>query len=137
MDPETEERVIHPRDRAIVAWTYLAAVVPLFGILVAGLIHMAYKERSRTVIFHAKQAIAGQAMMLLVFVVVILFYLFARLVGVISPWLGDKLTYFDLIVLYAVFLAYMFWCFYYAWMSLDGRDLDYPLVGPQLRDRSE
>ena len=135
--PETEDRTIHPRERAIVMWTYLSAIIPLFGILIAALISMAYQERSRTVVFHAKQAIAGQAFMLLIFVVIYLFYLFARLVGSISATLGYYLIEFDTIVLWVTFFGYGAWCVYYAWRSVDGRDLDYPLIGPRLRDRSE
>jgi len=135
--PDNPERIIHPRERAAIMWTYLAAAIPLFGILVAALIYMGYQERSRTVVFHAKQAIAGQALMLLTFVVVLLFYLFGRLVGSISLTLGDYLIKFDTAVLWITFIGYAAWCFYYAWRTVDGHDLDYPLIGPRLRDRAE
>jgi len=82
-------------------------------------------------------AIAGQAFVLLVFVVVCLFRLFAALVGVISPGLERVFVLFDMFVLYAVGLIYIVWCVYFAWKSLDGRDLEYPLIGARLRNRSE
>ena len=134
---ENDARAIHPREREIVALTYVLAIVPLFGILVAAIVALFYQERSRTVVFHAKQAIAGQAFVLLVFVVVCLFRLFAALVGVISPGLERVFVLFDMFVLYAVGLIYIVWCVYFAWKSLDGRDLEYPLIGARLRNRSE
>lgn len=137
MAQENDERTIHPREREIVALTYLVAVVPLFGILVAAIIALAYQERSRTVVFHAKQAIAGQAFVLLVFVIICLFSVFAVLVGVLSPLLKSIFFLFDKIVFYAVGIAYLGWCFYFAWKSLDGRDLEYPLIGARLRNQSE
>jgi len=130
-------RMIHPRDREIVALTYVLAIIPLFGILTAALIAMWYQERSRTVVFHAKQAIAGQAIFLLVFVVICLFSLFAALAGVLSPRLKEILVWFDWIVLYVTLFACVCWYGYFAWMTLGGHDLEYPLIGARLRDRSE
>jgi len=137
MAEEQRERVLHPREREIVALTYLLAMIPLFGILAAGVIALVYQERSRTVVFHAKQAIAGQAVMLLVFVVICFFSLFAVLVGVLSPWLRHLFMLFNKWVFYLTGIAYLIWCGYYAWMSLEERDLDYPIIGARLRDRKE
>lgn len=131
------ERVIHPREREIVALTYFLASFPLFGILADALILLAYQERSRTVVFHAKQAIAGHALLLLAIVVICYFGLFALLVGVLSPALESVLIFVGKAVLYGLVMAYAIWCFWYAWRSLDGRDLDYPLIGPRLRGGSE
>jgi len=131
------QQTIHPRDREIVALTYVLAAIPLFGILAAGVIALWYQERSRTVVFHAKQAIAGQAVMLLVFVVICLFSLFAVLVGVLSPTLKDLFMLFNKIVFFTAGIAYVCWCVGFAWMSLGGRDMEYPLIGVRLRDRSE
>jgi uncharacterized Tic20 family protein len=134
---DKQDRMIHPRDRAIVTFVYLLAIVPLFGFLGVALIYMTYKERSRTVLFHAAQAMAGQAVLLLVCVVVFLFYLFARLVANVSGTLGNILLRFDNIVLWATFIVYFLWCAFYAWRASDGRDLDYPFIGGRLRDRAE
>ena len=129
--------MLHPREREIVALTYLLAIVPLFGILAAAIVALAYQERSRTVVFHAKQAIVGQAFLLLVFVVICMFGVFAVLVGVLSPTLREGFFFFNKIVFFAVGIAYLVWCFYFAWVSLDGRDVDYPLIGARLRGQSE
>jgi uncharacterized Tic20 family protein len=140
MDPMADkqpERGLHPREREIVALVYLLAIFPLFGLLAAGIIALLYQERSRTVVFHAKQAFAGQAFMLLLVVVIFMFSLFALLVGVLSPRLRDLFLFFDRWILYLTFLVNAVWCAYFAWMSLEGRDLEYPLIGVRLRDRSE
>jgi len=137
VEQENSTRGIHPRDRAMVTFVYLLAIVPLFGFLGVAIIYMAYKERSRTVLFHAAQAMAGQAALLLVCVAVFFFYIFARLVANVSGTLGTILLRFDNIVLWATFIAYFLWCGFYAWMASDGRDLDYPLIGNRLRNRSE
>jgi len=132
-----ESDQIHPREREIVALTYLLAIVPLFGILFAAVVILIYQEKSRTVVFHAKQAIAGQAVMLFLFIVICLFGIFAVLIGVLSPPLKEICLLFDRFVFYTLGLAYLAWCFYFAWMSLDGRNLEYPLIGSRLRDSSE
>ena len=137
MVPSEGEGSILSREREIVTVTYLVAVIPLFGILIAAVVILAYKEKSRTVVFHAKQAIAAQAFFLLVFVVICLFGLFALLVGVLSPLLERILLIFDKVVLYAAFIAYVAWCFYFAWLSLEGRDVELPVLGARLRGRSE
>jgi hypothetical protein len=93
------ERTIHPREREIVALTYFLAIFPFFGILVAAVVALTYHERSRTVVFHAKQAIVGQALLLLVFVVICLAGLFAMLVGVLSPPLKEMFIRLDKVVL--------------------------------------
>ncbi len=131
------EGTIHLREREVVMWTYLLAIIPIFGILAAGIIYLTYQERSRTVVFHAKQAIAGQAGLLLVIIVIYLFYLFARLVGNVSPRLGIWFLTFDEWVLWLTFIAYACVCVYYAWRSLNGHDLEFPYIGARLRDRAE
>ena len=137
MADEQLDRTIHPRDREMVALTYLLAIIPLFGILAAAVIALVYQERSRTVVFHTKQAIAAQAAMLLVFVVICFFSLFAVLVGVLSPRLKIVLLDFDTIVFYLTGIVYLLWCLYMVWMSLSGNHIELPLIGPRLRDRSE
>jgi hypothetical protein len=138
MADEQPERKIHPRDREIVLLIYVLAMIPLFGILAVGAMALLYQERSRTVVFHCKQAIAGQAVMLVLTVVVFIFSLFALLAGVLSPRLKDVLLFFDKwMILYPTWIAYWIWCGYFAWKSLGEHDLDYPLIGARLRDRSE
>jgi hypothetical protein len=136
-------RTLHPRDRRVVCYTHFLAMVPFFGILVAAIIILAYQERSRAIAFHARQAIVGQAVMLLVFVVISLVGLFGALVGVLvkdQPMLHAIVIRFDEVLWYALGVAYLTWCcwcFYFAWVSLDGRDLEYPSIGARLRGRSE
>jgi hypothetical protein len=137
------ERTLHPRDRRVVCYTHFLAMVPFFGILAAAIIILAYQERSRTIVFHARQAIIGQAVVLLLFVILSIVGLLGALVGVLvkdQPALRALVVRFDKAMWYALgvaYLAWCCWCFYFAWMSLDGRDLEYPWIGARLRGRSE
>lgn len=114
---------------------YLAAMLPILGILIVAMVGLAYQQRSQTVVFHAKQAIAGQAFVLLVSTLLCLMGLLAHLVGVLSPALHEAFLLFDKIAFFTLLLLYVVCCFYYAWMSLEGRDLEYPLIGARLRGR--
>ena len=134
MNALEEIGTIHPRERVIIALTYLAAIVPLFGLLIAGIILLVWQQRSDTVVFHAKQAIAGQAAALLCFIVIILFSLFALLVGVLSAGVRDYMLLFDRVIFFGLLVVYVLWHFAFAWMALEGRDLNYPLIGGRLRD---
>jgi len=134
---ESTEKTIHPRERVVIMLAYLVAIIPIFGILAALAISSLYQERSRTVVFHAKQAIAGQAIFLAVCVVIVVFKLFAFLIGLVSVSLGSILGRLNEAVLWAAFVAYIAGCCYYAWRTFEGYDMDCPIIGPRLRDRAE
>lgn len=137
MTPMGGDRTIHPRERGLVALIYVFSAIPLFGILIAGAIHFSYRERSETVVFHCRQAIAFQAIFLLIFIFIVLFSLFAFLVGVLSEQLEKFLMGFDRWVFFGIFAFYILSCLYLAWRSLDGEDLDLPIVGARLRGEDE
>ena len=129
--------IVDAREKEIIALTYLLSIIPLFGILIAAIIIWAWKEKSETVVFHGKQAIAGHAVFLVMFVFICLFSLFAVLVGVLDSDLKRVLMTFDRFILYVSFIALVVWNFYFAWMSIEGRDVEFPIIGGLLRGETE
>ncbi len=134
---EERKARIHVRERETVALLYLGALAPVFGILLAAMIAHAYRERSRTIVFHARQAIAGQALALFAFVVINLFRLLGVIMGVLDPRVREILLTFTWALLVVLGIAYVLWHVLYAWKALEGRDLNYPVIGARLRGESE
>jgi uncharacterized Tic20 family protein len=132
-----EQGRLPAREREIVALVYLGAIIPLLGILLAGAVAHHWRQRSRRVVFHARQSVAGQAVALLAFVAINLLRLAGALLGALDPRVREILLLFTDSLLILLAVAYWAWHLFYAWKSLEGRDLNYPVIGARLREEME
>lgn len=124
-------------ERTVAAIVHILTIPPLWGILFAGIIWLNFKERSREVVFHAQQAIFFQCIFLLVFLIYLVFSLFASLIRVLNQQIADILVKGNRLLLIACFLAYVTICIYGALRLIFGKEFYYPLIGRKLRSTME
>ena len=121
-------------ERSMAALAHLVVIIPLWGILVAGIIWLYFKEKSKAVVFHAQQAIFFQVILLIVIVVALVFRLFCSIIAVINRPLAAILNAGNIVLLVVCVVVYAAACLYAAWSVLEGRDFEYPFIGKQLRE---
>lgn len=124
-------------ERTIAALTHLLIIVPLWGILFAGIIWLNFKERSREVVFHAQQAIFFQCILLLIFLIGAVFSLFSELIKVFNQKLAQIMIKGNIWLLIICFAIYAAICIYAALLIIFGKDFNYPYVGKKLRRSME
>ena len=124
-------------ERTVAALVHVLIIMPLWGILFAGILWLNFKERSRQVVFHALQAIFFQCILLLVFVVYLIFRLFCNLIAVFNLQLADLLIRGNRVLLIVCGLIYISICLYAAVRILFGKDFNYPFVGKKVRRMTE
>ena len=115
------------------ALVHLLIILPLWGILFAGIIWLNFKERSREVVFHAQQAIFFQCIFLLFFLVYLIFSLFCSLIEVFNQKLAIILITGNRVLLIMCGMIYISVCLYAAIRLIFGMDFSYPYVGRKLR----
>ena len=121
------------REREIAGIVYLLALVPLWGILFDGILWLVKKESSRTIAFHAHQAIVLHFILLLVFVFFAIFLIIGRIIGVVSEDLGAMLKAADLYLLAIFYALYVFACLYAVFAIISGNDqFKFPVIGSRL-----
>ncbi|MCD6386222.1 DUF4870 domain-containing protein [Candidatus Sumerlaeota bacterium] len=120
-------------ERTVIALVHLLIILPLWGILFAGIIWLNFKERSREVVFHSQQAIFFQCIFLLIFVVYLIFLLFCNLIAVFNLQLANLLILGNKVLLVGCGLVYITICIYAAIRVIFGKDFNYPYVGKKLR----
>ncbi len=121
-------------EQSMAALTHLVVIIPLWGILVAGIIWLYFKEKSKAVVFHAQQAIFFQVILLIIIVVALVFRLFCSIIAVINRPLAGILNAGNIVLLVVCVVVYAAACLYAAWSVLEGRDFEYPFIGKQLRE---
>jgi uncharacterized Tic20 family protein len=121
-------------ERSMAALAHLAAIIPLWGILFAGIIWLQFKEKSKHVVFHAQQAIFFQVILLIVIIVALVFRLFCSIIAVVNSSLASILNAGNLFLLIVCLILYGAACLYAAWSVLEGRAFEYPFIGKQLRE---
>lgn len=121
-------------ERSMAALAHLVVIIPLWGILFAGIIWLYFKEKSKAVVFHAQQAIFFQVMLLIVIVIALIFQLFCSIIAVINSPLSAILNAGNWVLTIVCMIVYVAACLYAAWSVLEGRDFEYPFIGKQLRE---
>jgi uncharacterized Tic20 family protein len=120
-------------ERSLAALIHLIIIIPLWGILGAGIIWMNYKEKNREVVFHAQQAIFFQCFFLAVCVIFLVFSLFCMLVKVINEPLALFLMKGNLGLLILCAAVYALTCIIAAVKVIMGGSFTYPWIGRKLR----
>ena len=120
-------------ERAIAALVHLIIIIPLWGILFAGVVWMLYKERNREVVFHAVQAIFFQSFFLLIFLIYLIFRLFSYLVMVIDQKIAASMTWGNNHLLFVCGVAYVAMCIFGALRIALGSDFRYPVIGRKVK----
>lgn len=121
-------------ERSMAALAHLVVIIPLWGILFAGIIWLYFKEKSKAVVFHAQQAIFFQVILLIIIVVALVFQLFCSIIAVINSPLAAILNAGNWVLTIVCMVVYAAACLYAAWSVLEGRDFEYPFIGRQLRE---
>jgi len=111
---------------------YLANLLPLWGILIAWAARESWRERSRHVVFHTTQAIWLQVALLLAFIAYAVIRLVGNLVGEIHATAGAILNRLNDWVLLLLVVLYVVACLALSWLTLDGRTILLPLLGPRI-----
>lgn len=114
---------------------YLFAIVPLWGVLAAFMIWMAYRDTNRKVVYHAHQALSLHFLMLMVFVLFSIFLLVVRVLRMVDPRLAEWLSAGNYYALIGAFVIYCLACLLAAIKVLGGKaDFEIPLIGRILKN---
>jgi uncharacterized Tic20 family protein len=119
------------QEQDLAAIGHACNVVPVWGLVLCGLIWFYARERSRYLTAQAQQAMVFHGLLLFMLVVWSLIELFARLIGFLVPLLGDLIKTFNLAVIYAALAGYVIICLVGAWRCWREGSFRYPLI----RDR--
>src|SRR5690606_12145480 len=112
------------------ALAHILTILPGWGIFFNVILWINFKARSRDVAFHAKQAIAFQAVFLLpVLIVVLMVKLFSRLIALVSEWLGNVVGQINLMFLLLAAVVYVLYCLYGFWRVRTGQKFEYLVAG--------
>ena len=119
-------------ERNISALVHLLALLPLWGLLIIGIIWLRYKEASRAIVFQALQAIFFQCSFLLLAVIYIILTLFISIIAVINAPLADLLK--TMLFWLGVTCAglYCLACLTASLSVLFGKDFKYPVIGQRI-----
>ncbi len=124
-------------ERTVAALVHLFIILPLWGILFAGIVWLNFKERSREVVFHSLQAIFFQCVILIIFLIYLVFRLFCKLIEVFNQNLADLFIMGNRVLLMVCGLIYIILCIYAAVRVILGKDFKYPYVGRKLHKITE
>ncbi len=125
---------IDRNERGYIMLTHFLNIIPLWGILVSGIIWMTFKEKSRRIVFHAQQAIFFQVIFLCVILVGLVAKLFISLIGVLNTFFSSLLNYANNVILILIFAAYILTCLYAAFKVHGGDEFLYPFAGKRLME---
>ena len=126
--------LIYPNERRMAAISHLMNIVPLWGLIANALIFFAWRERSRSVCFHARQGINLQILLLLLVTVKMLADILSKFVAValeqsIIPIYAKSAGDVFLTIAYFIYAGF---CFYGVFKAISGKFFLYPYIGPKL-----
>jgi uncharacterized Tic20 family protein len=117
------------REHVLSGLCHLFNAVPLWGLLYCGWMWYALREESRTVVYHARQAMTFHVVLMLGLLVYLALGFVARLLGVLLPELGGVFRQINDSILKAALLAYVAICVCGCVLCSTGRSFHYPLLG--------
>ena len=132
---------IRPNERLVAGFVYIAALLPLWGILVIWVIREFNLRRCRHIVFHATQAVWLQVSFLTVFILFALIQMILTLIAQMGAETGGAsniITYAQQalnIVMITVAGLYALTCLVATWLILDGRAVSLPVLGRRIRSQ--
>ncbi len=110
-------------ERGVAAASHLVNIVPFWGFILLLAIWLYFKERSRKVVFHVRQALVLQIGLLCFGVFALFFSILFRVVAVIHKDMGMFLSQANVLLAAAVYTVYALVCVWAAVTTLRGRSL--------------
>lgn len=114
-------------ERTVACLAHLAGIIPGWGALVMGWVLWRYRERSRGVVYHARQALVFHVLMLTVVLVPLLLYGIGRIAGVLRPDLGTVLVVLAQWIGLGVFVLNSAFVLVAADRVIEGHSFEFPL----------
>ena len=107
---------------------HLFNAVPVWGLLFCGWIWMTMREESRTVVYHARQAMMFHSLLMVVLVAWIMLEMLAKVLNVLSPLLGGLFHHVNTALVCGVLGIYVIICLLGFLRSRAGQAFHYPLI---------
>lgn len=117
------------QERYAAGLCHLFNLIPVWGIAFAGAIWFKLVEESRKVVFHARQAIAFQAVFMLALFAWILMRFVIKVVAEIFPNVSRLFDTINNTIIIGVYIVYAAFCLYGFVKTIAGGRFRYPLVG--------
>lgn len=116
---------------------HIFALIPLWGIVGNALLWYYYKDKSETIVFHAKQAMFFQ----IGFLGFLIFTFFSKLFCLLLIYIQKDFGAFFLgvngIIVKLSIVIYIFLCAFAAWTIVQGGNYEYPIIGKMLKPKEE
>ncbi len=108
---------------------HLFNIIPVWGLLVCGLIWYSLREESRTVVRQARQAMTFHALMMAGLLAGILLELLSKILRILSVNLGGLLSGINVTLITLFYLGYAAICIHGALRCFSRQTFNYPLLG--------
>lgn len=107
---------------------HLLNILPVWGLVFCGGLWYLFREESRRVIYHARQAILFHLPLMVLLLVWMLMGLLSRILQVVFPGVGVILNNFNNWIMGGCYLVYLAICLWGFARTLSGFPFQYPLV---------
>lgn len=128
---------MNEEERPYIFLGHFSNILPLWGILINGILWLSFKEKSRKVVFQAHQAIFFHAIFLAAILVGGIAQLLIKLISVVNAPVGHLFSFVNFVIIFIIFLAYIVTCLYAMFRTLQGAEFEYPFVGAKLREETQ
>lgn len=128
--------VLREEERGYGAAAHIFSAIPLWGIVFLIGLWIAFKERSRELVFHIQQAMFFQVTLLIVGFFWLVVEVLAKITSVLNPGMAEVIRGANLFFLVMCYTVYACVCLAGAAMTYMGRPFFYPVYGRRILEGS-